>query len=63
VSDSQDENKYIGVNHAHGKMIGHATTEIYIRHFPALISDEPPSRGGKDMGQSPLEMILAALCA
>ena len=44
-------------------MIGHAACAIHVRGFPPLISDEPPSRGGQDRGQSPLELLLASLCA
>ncbi|MCI0713003.1 MAG: hypothetical protein L0154_22800 [Chloroflexi bacterium] len=50
-------------NRAHGKMRDHAAAEIYVRSFDPVISDEPPSRGGHDAGPSPLEYILAALCA
>jgi len=50
-------------NRARGKMVTHAAAELYIRDFPAIISDEPPSRGGNNSGPSPLELILAALCA
>ena len=50
-------------NKAHGKMRDHAATEIYIRDFPAVLSDEPPSRGGNNTAPSPLELMLAALCA
>jgi uncharacterized OsmC-like protein len=31
--------------------------------FPPLVSDEPPSRGTQDRGRSPLELLLASLCA
>jgi uncharacterized OsmC-like protein len=55
--------KHIVVNRAHGKMRTHACSEIYIRDFAPVISDEPPSRGGDNQGPSPLEYILAALCA
>jgi uncharacterized OsmC-like protein len=57
------KNKYIVTNRAHGKMLSFAAAEIFIRDFPALISDEPPARGGENRGPSPLELILAALCA
>lgn len=50
-------------NRAHGKMRDHTAADIYVRNFDAVISDEPPSRGGHDAGPSPLEYILAALCA
>lgn len=50
-------------NKAHGKMRDHTATEIYVRHFPPIISDEPPSRDGNDTGPSPLEYMLVALCA
>lgn len=50
-------------NRAHGKMRDHAATEIYIRDFEPVLSDEPPSRGGHDTAPSPLELMLAALCA
>ncbi|MEJ2600725.1 MAG: hypothetical protein P8Z00_20510 [Anaerolineales bacterium] len=60
---ANEDNKYIVVNHAHGKMASRTAAEIYIRDFPVLISDEPPSRGGENQGPTPLELILAALCA
>lgn len=60
---TQPENEYIVVNRAQGKMISHAAAEIRIRDFPALVSDEPPARGGENRGPTPLELILAALCA
>jgi len=50
-------------NRAHGKMRDHAATEIYIRDFDPVLSDEPPSRGGHNTAPSPLELMLAALCA
>ncbi len=63
MKGDDEVNKYIGINYARGKRLSHAATEVYIRHFSPLVSDEPPSRGGEDRGQSPLELILAALCA
>ena len=50
-------------NRVSGKMRDHASAEIHIRDFEPLISDEPPKRGGNDAGPTPLELILAALCA
>ncbi len=62
MSDTND-GKYIVTNRAHGKMLSHAAAEVFVRDFDALISDEPPSRGGENRGPSPLEYILVALCA
>lgn len=60
---SVEANEYIVVNRAHGKMLTHAAAEVHIRDFQPLVSDEPPSRGGENRGPTPLELILAALCA
>ena len=50
-------------NRARGRMLTHAAAAIEVRHFPPLVSDEPPSRGGEDRGPTPLELVLMALCA
>ena len=54
---------YVVTNRAECEMIDHAACAIHVREFAPLISDEPPSRGGRDRGQSPLELLLASLCA
>lgn len=54
---------YDVTNRARGRMIDFAASEIYVRDFPPIVSDEPPSRGGHDQGATPLEHILVALCA
>ena len=59
----QDASKHTVVNRASGKMLTHAAAEVYVRDFPPVISDEPPSRGGEDRAPTPLEYILVALCA
>ena len=59
----KDTPEYIVVNRARGKMITHSASKIQIREFEPVISDEPPSRGGEDRAPSPLEYILASLCA
>ena len=59
----QDTSEHVVVNRAKGKMLTHAAAEIYVRDFPPVISDEPPSRGGEDRAPTPLEYILVALCA
>jgi uncharacterized OsmC-like protein len=61
VSVRQEE--YIVTNRARGAMLSPAATAVQIRDFPPLISDEPPARGGENRGPSPLELVLAALCA
>jgi uncharacterized OsmC-like protein len=55
--------EYVVTNRARGEMIDRAACAIHVREFPPLVSDEPPSRGGQDRGQSPLELLLASLCA
>jgi uncharacterized OsmC-like protein len=55
--------EYVVTNRARGEMIDHTACAIHVREFPPLVSDEPPSRGGQDRGQSPLELLLASLCA
>jgi uncharacterized OsmC-like protein len=63
MPEPTEVNEYVVTNRARGKMINQAAAEIYVRDFPAVISDEPPSRGGNNAGPSPLEYILIALCA
>jgi uncharacterized OsmC-like protein len=55
--------EYVVTNRAYAEMLDGTACAIRVREFPPLISDEPPSRGGQDRGQSPLELLLAALCA
>jgi len=57
------KDSYLVTNHARGEMVDHAASQVFVRDFPPVISDEPPSRGGKNQGPSPLEYILVALCA
>lgn len=63
MTEANDAAKYIVVNRARGKMLTHSASQIFVRDFPPLISDEPPSRGGENRGPTPLEYILVALCA
>lgn len=62
MSTSEKKPKLV-INRARGEMIDHAAAHVFVRDFDPVISDEPPSRGGHDQGPSPLEYILAALCA
>ena len=59
----KDTPEYVVTNRAQGEMISRSASKIQIRQMEPVISDEPPSRGGTDMGPSPLEYILASLCA
>jgi uncharacterized OsmC-like protein len=55
--------EYVVTNRARAEMLDRTACAIHVREFPPLVSDEPPSRGGRDRGQSPLELLLASLCA
>ena len=63
MPNSIKEKDYLVTNKAKGKMISQAASEVFVRDFPSVVSDEPPSRGGDNRGPSPLEYILIALCA
>jgi len=63
MANSSANSEHIVSNSARGVMIDHAASKIYVRDFPPVISDEPPSRGGNNQGATPLEYILVALCA
>lgn len=59
----KDTPDFIVINQARGQMLTHSASKIHVRDLAPVISDEPPSRGGENKGPSPLEYILAALCA
>jgi putative redox protein len=59
----REQEEYVVTNRARAEMLEGKACAIHVRDFPPLISDEPPSRGGSDRGQSPLELLLASLCA
>ena len=54
--------EHVVVNRATGLWTGGMGTDVRIRDF-AIVSDEPASRGGKDTGPTPLELLMGALCA
>ena len=60
MNDTKDS---LVINRVSGTMLTHSASQIQIRDLAPVISDEPPSRGGENKGPSPLEYILAALCA
>jgi putative redox protein len=59
----REAEEYVVTNRAEATMIDRAACAVHVRGFPPLVSDEPPARGGEDRGQSPLELLLASLCA
>jgi uncharacterized OsmC-like protein len=59
----REAEEYIVINRTEAEMIDRTACAVHVRGFPPLVSDEPPSRGGQDRGQSPLELLLASLCA
>jgi putative redox protein len=59
----RDTAEDVVVNRGHGTTLDHTGCEIQVRELAPLISDEPPARGGKDRGPSPLELVLCSLCA
>ena len=63
MTDSPEVEQYKVVNRVHGEMISHSAARLFVRDFPEVVSDEPPSRGGVNRGSSPLGYILIALCA
>jgi len=63
MTDDRTTEEYVVTNRAGGRMLSRSAAEITVRHFPPLLSDEPPVRGGTDRGPSPLEYVLVALCA
>jgi uncharacterized OsmC-like protein len=59
----ETETEHVVVNRARGTMTSPTATALHVRDFPPLVSDEPPSRGGQDLGPTPLELLLESLCA
>jgi uncharacterized OsmC-like protein len=63
MSELREREDYVVTNRARAETLDGKACAIHVRDFPALISDEPPSRGGQNRGPSPLELLLASLCA
>lgn len=53
---------HVVVNRAEGTWSPAMTTTLKVREF-TITSDEPSSRGGDDTGPTPLELLMASLCA
>lgn len=51
----------IAIGSVRGHNTGGARTDIHVRHFDVIATDEPTSMGGKNTAPSPLEMVLASL--
>ncbi len=58
-----DPDEHIVVIGASGTMRTKASSEIRVRNFPPLTSDEAEEHGGANKGPSPLEYVLVGLCA
>lgn len=59
----ETDTEHVVVNRARGTMTSPTATTLHVRDFPPLVSDEPPTRGGHDLGPTPLELLLESLCA
>lgn len=51
----------IGIRHVKGRNEGGTRTEIRVRDFDPVYTDEPSSLGGTNTAPSPLETVLVAL--
>jgi organic hydroperoxide reductase OsmC/OhrA len=63
MSTLRAQEDYVVTNRARAQTLDGKACAIHVRDFAPLISDEPPSRGGANLGMSPLELLLASLCA
>lgn len=64
MTDPQNQpNPELRTSYVHGVMIDHPASQMQIRELPPVVSDEKPSGRGKNREPSPLEYILAGLCA
>lgn len=59
---TRTEDEHVVVNRAEGAWSAPMTTTLRARQF-TVTSDEPPARGGQDGGPTPLELLMASLCA
>lgn len=63
MAEIRDTPQEVVTNRARGRMLDRTATELQVRELAAVISDEPPARGGEDRGPSPLELVLCSLCS
>ncbi len=61
--DSPKKNTELITSRAHGTMLDHTASKVFVRDLAPVIADEKPSGGGRNRGPSPLEYILIGLCA
>jgi putative redox protein len=54
--------RQIGTRNVRARNLAGSRTEIYLRQFPPLVTDEPKHRNGTDTAPTPLETVLGALC-
>jgi uncharacterized OsmC-like protein len=53
--------KKLGIRNVTGHNAAGTRTEVKVRHFDPVITDEPDSMGGTNTAPSPLETVLVAL--
>lgn len=53
--------KKLGIRNVTGHNAGGTRTEVKVRHFDPVITDEPDTMGGTNTAPSPLETVLVAL--
>ncbi len=51
----------LAVRTVHGRNEGGTRTEVRVRHFAPVVTDEPDTMGGTNIAPSPLETVLVAL--
>jgi putative redox protein len=54
--------RQIGTRNVRARNFAGGRTEVYLREFPPLVTDEPKHRNGTDTAPTPLETVLGALC-
>jgi uncharacterized OsmC-like protein len=55
------ETKKLGIRTVRARNAGGTRTEVKVRHFPVVATDEPDTMGGTNTAPSPLESVLVSL--